>query len=164
MKKTDKKTIKKTMSEFKEFISRGNVIDLAVGIIIGSAFTAIVNSIVNDIIMPITSFIIGGLHFNDLKFVLKGATDTTSEVAILYGNFIQKTIDFLIIAMVVFIIIKQINKIRNKLEDIQKAKEKKDKEKQEVEALVAEVKNEPVVTETELLTQIRDLLQEKVHK
>ena len=81
------------IAEFKEFISRGSVVDLAVGIIVGSAFTSIVNSLVNDIVMPVVGAIIGGIDFTTLRFVLKAATDTSEEVAIMYGNFIQEIRD-----------------------------------------------------------------------
>lgn len=126
------------ISEFKEFVSRGNVIDLAVGIIIGSAFTSIVNSLVKDLIMPGVGYLIGGLKFDQYKFILAQATETTEEVAITYGNFIQQTVDFLIIAFVVFLMVKGINSFRKK-----------------EEPKVEEVK---VSDEVLLLTEIRDLL------
>ncbi len=85
--------------------SRGNVMDMAVGIIIGTAFTAIVSSLVKDILMPFISLIIGGINFTDLKIVIAQATANTAEVAITYGIFIQKVIDFLIIAFVVFMMV-----------------------------------------------------------
>jgi len=126
------------IKEFKEFISRGNVIDLAVGIIIGSAFTAIVNSLVKDLIMPAVGYLIGGLKFEQYKWVLAPATETAAEVAITYGNFIQQTVDFLIIAFVVFLMVKGINAFRRKEEP---------------------KKEEPKISdEVKLLTEIRDLL------
>lgn len=109
------------IEEFKEFISRGNVIELAVGIIIGSAFTAIVNSIVNDLIMPIIGVIMGGVNFNSLKIVLKEATFTTEEVAIFYGSFIQSVINFLIIAFVIFMVVKALNKFKKQEEVAEEA-------------------------------------------
>lgn len=129
------------ISEFKEFISRGNVIDLAVGIIIGSAFTAIVTSLVNQIIMPIIGFIIGGFDFSGLTIpqnVKKG------DAAIYYGAFIQQVINFLIIAFVVFCMVKLINRFkRKKIEEVE------------------EKPVEPVVSaELKMLTEIRDLLKE----
>ena len=105
------------IAEFKEFISRGSVIDLAVGVIIGSAFTAIVNSLVNDIIMPIVGIIIGGLNFADIKYVITPATADAAESAIYYGTFIQNIINFLIIAFVIFIMVKMINKLHRKKEE-----------------------------------------------
>lgn len=95
----------KFIKEFKEFISRGNVMDLAVGVVIGTAFTAIVNSLVNDIIMPIVGIITGGVDFSGLFFEIGGAKLT-------YGNFIGSVISFLLIALVVFFMVKFINKLR----------------------------------------------------
>jgi large conductance mechanosensitive channel len=97
------------LAEFKEFISRGSVIDLAVGVIIGSAFTAIVNSMVNDIIMPIFGWIFGGIDFTSLKYVITPASEGVAEAAIYYGNFIQNIVNFLLIALVIFSVIKMIN-------------------------------------------------------
>ncbi|MBP3284581.1 MAG: large-conductance mechanosensitive channel protein MscL [Clostridia bacterium] len=125
--------------EFKEFISRGNVVDLAVGMIIGSAFTSIVKSLVSDIIMPAIGFLIGGLQFTDYKWVLSPATETEAEVAIMYGSFIQQAVDFLIIAFVIFCMIKMITRFR-----------KKEEEKAEEVA--------PTPEDIKLLTEIRDLL------
>ncbi len=131
----------KFISEFKEFISRGNVVDLAVGVIIGSAFTAIVNSLVNQIIMPVIGFIIGGINFSDFKWTLKKAEGDTPEVAVYFGSFVQQVVNFLIIAFVVFMMVKLINMLKRKKED-------------EVE----EIKEEKVSKEEILLTEIRDLL------
>lgn len=105
------------IAEFKEFISRGSVIDLAVGVIIGSAFTAIVNSLVDDILMPIIGIIIGGLNFTDLKYVITPATENAAESAVYYGTFIQSIINFLIISFVIFVMIKMINKLHRKKEE-----------------------------------------------
>lgn len=100
-------------TEFKKFISRGNVIDMAVGIIIGTAFTAIVTSLVQQIIMPVIGYLIQGVNFSDLKIVLSAAGEEP-EVAIQYGAFIQQIINFLIIAFVVFLMVKLIGKLRKK--------------------------------------------------
>lgn len=136
----------KFLSEFKEFISRGNVIDLAVGIIVGSAFTAIVNSLVNDILMPVLGFIFGGINFESLKLVLKKAVEGVSdEVAIYIGNFVQRLIDFLLISAVVFIMVKLINRFRRKKE-------------QTAEPEHAEPEPPEPSEEVMLLTEIRDLL------
>ena len=126
------------IKEFKEFISRGNVIDLAVGIIIGSAFTAIVNSLVKDLIMPAVGYLIGGLKFDQYKWVLAPETEEVAEVAITYGNFVQQTVDFLIIAFVVFLMVKGINSFRRKEEP--------------------KVEEPKISDELKLLTEIRDLL------
>lgn len=129
--------------DFKTFIARGNVIDLAVGVIIGGAFGKIVSSVVGDIIMPPIGFILGGVSFSNLKIILKGAmVDAAGKpveaVSLNYGMFIQSIIDFLIIAFCIFILVKIINKIdavRN------------------VEKVAA-----PPPAEIQLLTEIRDLL------
>ncbi len=135
----------KFFGEFKEFISRGNVMDMAVGIIIGSAFTAIVNSLVKDMIMPLVGKIIGGINFADLKIVLTAAVGETPEVAICYGNFIQQILDFLIIAFVVFLMVKGVNSFHKKL-----SKQK--------EAAPEEPKAPEIPEDVKLLTEIRDLL------
>ena len=135
----------KFMKEFKEFISKGNVMDMAVGIIIGSAFTAIVTSLVNDIIMPLFGYIFGGINFSDLKVTLVEATEEAEGVFWNYGAFIQAIINFLLIALCVFIIVKQINKLK----DLVSKKEEEPEEEAEPE-LSAEAK---------LLTEIKELLQ-----
>ena len=103
------------IKEFKEFISRGNVIDLAVGVIIGSAFGKIVSSLVEDVLMPLIGICLGGLDF-------KGLSITLGNASIKYGIFIQNVIDFLIIAFCIFIFIKIINKITHKKEEAKKTK------------------------------------------
>jgi len=136
---------KSFIQEFKDFISRGNVMDLAVGIIIGTAFTAIIKSLVKDIIMPLIGLVLGGVNFTNIQLVLREATATTPELALTYGTFIQAIIDFLLIAIVVFLIIRSINKLRDK------------KEKE-----VVQPKAEPVTpADIILLSEIRDLLKEK---
>jgi large conductance mechanosensitive channel len=134
--------MKKFISEFKEFISRGNVIDLAVGIIIGSAFTSIVNSLVNQVIMPAIGFIIGKIDFTGLKFPPDAAE---GEAAIMYGAFIQQVINFLIIAFVVFCMVKMINKLKRI-----KAEEAKEKVEE----------TPPPSAELQMLTEIRDLFKD----
>ena len=101
--------MKRFFEEFKDFINRGNVIDLAVAVVIGAAFTAIVNSIVGDLIMPLISALTGGFHFPDMKFVLPFGA---GESAITYGNLINAIIQFLVIALVVFCIIKALNSMK----------------------------------------------------
>lgn len=102
--------MKKFISEFKEFISKGNVMTMAVGIIIGSAFTAIINSLVGDIITPIIGMIIGGMNF-------AGLSVTIGSASIMYGNFIQMVINFILTALVLFAIIKAFNKFSRKKEE-----------------------------------------------
>ena len=108
--------MKKFFDEFKKFISRGNVIDMAVGVIMGSTFTKIVTSLVNDVMMPAIGMIIGGKSFEQFKYVIEEATETTAESAIYYGKFIQSIVDFLIVALVVFVIVKLINNLHKKEE------------------------------------------------
>ncbi|WP_439558088.1 large-conductance mechanosensitive channel protein MscL [Dyadobacter sp.] len=100
------------LQEFKIFIAKGNVLDLAVGVVIGAAFGKITTSLVEDIINPILGLIIGGVDFTQLKIVLKEAVGDTPEVAVKYGNFIQVLIQFIIIAWVIFLIVKLANRLR----------------------------------------------------
>ncbi|MFZ6021929.1 MAG: large-conductance mechanosensitive channel protein MscL [Patescibacteria group bacterium] len=129
------------LQEFQTFIARGNVIDLAVGIIIGSAFTGIVNSLVKDVLLPPVGIIMGKVNFADLKLVLQAKSDTLPEVAILYGNLLQNALNFLLVALVVFSLVKAINTLKKKEEN----KETKKKE-----------------TELSVLTDIRALLKKRV--
>jgi large conductance mechanosensitive channel len=98
--------------EFKEFAVKGNMIDMAVGIIIGAAFGKIVSSIVGDVLMPPIGMLTGNMDFSQLAITLKAATDTSPAVAISYGKFINTVIDFLIVAFVIFMLIKQINRLK----------------------------------------------------
>ena len=133
--------LKKGLGEFKQFITRGNVVDLAVGVIIGGAFGKIVTSLVNDIIMPIIGVILGGLKFSELSI-------TVGSADIKYGLFIQNIVDFLIIAFCIFMFIKIINTFSNK------NKKEEVKAKEEIKA--------PIVNEeVKLLGEIRDLLKNK---
>lgn len=127
------------IAEFKEFISRGNVIDLAVGVVMGSAFTAIVTSLVNDIIMPAIGVLFGGIDFTSLRFVIREATETTEEAAIGYGNFIQCVVNFLLIAMVIFLVIKGMNAFKRKKEEV--AEETKPAEPSEEVLLLREIRD-----------------------
>lgn len=104
------------VGEFREFISRGNVVDMAVGIIVGSAFTAIVNSLVKDVITPFIAWIIGDTDFTSMALVLVPASGEGPGISIAYGNFIQQVVNFLIIAFVVFLMVKVINRFRRKKE------------------------------------------------
>ncbi len=138
--------------EFKEFAFKGNVLDLAVGVIMGGAFGKIVTSIVNDLIMPVLGYFMAGMDFKSLKYVMseavmEGDKVIKPETAILYGNFIQNIVDFLIVAISIFIFIKLINK----------SKEKLIKQKEAAPASVTPAKP----TQEELLAEIRDLLKDK---
>ena len=139
------------VAEFKEFISRGNVLDMAVGVIIGGAFGKISTSLVNDVIMPAISMLTGGIDFSSWKVILKaavagadGVIDPSTEVAIRYGTFLATILDFLIIAFAVFCLIKGINAFRRK---------KTEPEEPDGPAPEPEPSNEE-----KLLTEIRDLL------
>ena len=126
--------MKKFMKEFKEFALKGNVFDMAVGIIIGTAFGKIVASLVSDIFMPLLSLVIGRLNLADAKIILKPAelaadgSVAVAEVALTYGAFLNNVIDFLAIALVIFIMIQSINKLRRKEETKPEKKEEKPSE------------------------------------
>lgn len=131
------------LKELKNFMMRGNVVDMAVGVIVGGAFGKIVSSLVSDVIMPPIGYILGGVDFGDLKLVIKGATADAAAVSINYGTFIQTVLDFVIIATVLFFAIKGINALRNPKEEEKPA-------------------SPPAPSKEEvLLTEIRDLLKEK---
>ena len=138
--------------EFKEFISKGNVMDMAVGLVTGSAFTAIVTSLVNDVIMPAIGLLVGGLNFSDLKIVLRAATEEAVAVTLNYGSFIQAVVNFLIVAFVIFLVVKAMNKMRAAAEKLVK----KEEEEKAEEAAAAEPPADIV-----LLTEIRDLLKKE---
>ena len=151
---------KSIFTEFKEFISRGNVIDMAVGVIIGGSFGNISKSLVNDVVMPAVSMLTGGLNFESWKLVLKEAvlnadgSVATAEVAMNFGLFISTIVDFLITAFAVFCVIKAINTMRAKAEAAKKEEE-----------AAAEPETPPAPpepsAEEKLLMEIRDLLKEK---
>ena len=162
----DKKDKKGVIAEFKEFISKGNVVDMAVGVIIGSAFTAIVNSLVADIFTPIIGIIIGGIDFASLSFKIPDTEIDgkviTQGAELTYGNFIQSIITFLLTAVCVFIFVKVINAVRNgamfkkKKAEEEAASEAAKAEEEKPEA--AEAATPPKPTQEELLAEIRDLL------
>lgn len=138
----------KFFQEFKEFAVKGNVMDMAIGVVIGGAFGKIVTSLVSDIIMPVISAITGGLSFTDWKWVIReavvnGEEVVKPEVALTWGNFLQVIFDFLIIALSIFMVVRGINKMKAKLE-----------KPAEPEAPAAPAGP----TQEELLTEIRDLL------
>lgn len=112
------KSKKGLIGEFKEFISRGNVIDLAVGVVMGSAFTAIVTSLVNDMITPLIGLIMGGIDFSDLKVTIPSAIEGVKDAEICYGKFIQAVINFLIVSLVIFFVIKAMNSLKRKKEEV----------------------------------------------
>lgn len=129
------------LKDFKEFAFKGNVLDMAIGVIIGGAFGKIVTSLVNDLIMPIISILTGGINFTDLKFVITPAHGDVAENAIAYGSFIQNVVDFLIIAFCIFLFVRLIEKFKKKEEVKVEAPKKAD--------------------DIVLLEEIRDLLKAK---
>ena len=148
--------MKKFFKDFGEFIQKGNVMDMAVGVVIGTAFSAIVTSLVNDVIMPLVSLATGGVDFSNLFVSLNGQTYATLEEAqkagasvLAYGNFIQAIVNFLIIALCIFVALRIMKKAQDKLDQKLK-KEKKEEEAKKAEDVV-------------LLEEIRDLLK-KQHK
>lgn len=133
------------VKEFKDFAVKGNVVDMAVGIIIGAAFGKIVSSLVGDVIMPPIGWIIGGVDFSDLAIQLPAMVEGKAPVVIAYGKFIQTVLDFTIVAFAIFVVIKGLNKL-----------------KQKEEQAPAPTPVEPLPTKEELLlTEIRDLLKQK---
>ena len=130
------------LKEFKEFVSRGNVLDLAVGVIIGAAFGAIVKSLVADILMPPIGLLLGNVDFSDLAVTLKAAADGAEAVTLRYGLFIQTVVDFVIIAFAIFLVVKAMNSVQKKEEEAPPPPPKPSKEE-------------------ELLTEIRDALRSK---
>lgn len=162
------RSMKKFFQEFKKFITRGSVIDLAVGVVIGGAFSKITSSLVADIIMPIISLITGSADVSDWKWVIKEAVYdangvvTNAEVALRYGNLIQTIIDFIIIGFVIFVILRIINNTRDYADKRKKELEEKrlKKEGKWVEP-TPEVPAPPKPTSEELLVEIRDLLKDQ---
>ena len=152
-KKIDLENIKskepKVLKEFKEFINRGSVTDLAVGMIVGSAFTAIVTSLVNDVVMPVISMIIGGFDFTGLKLTIPAYVEGIEPATVNYGNFLQALVNFLVIAFVIFLMVRAINNMKKKsapapVEDKAAAKAED--------------------SQTEVLKEIRDLLKSQTKK
>ncbi len=138
--------MKKVWQEFKDFAFKGNVIDMAVGVVVGGAFSKIVTSLVGDIITPLIGLITGGTDLKNLKYVFTPATENVAESALNYGQFLQNIIDFFIIAFSIFMFVKIISIARKKFE-----------RKEEIEEITEEPKGP---TTEELLSEIRDLLKE----
>lgn len=159
--------MKKFFKEFKEFITRGSVLDMAVGVIVGSAFTAIVTALSNNILKPIINWILtlifGQNSLSDIYTYLKkvevdGVVDLTQSIYIDWGAFINAIINFIIIAFVLFVIVKAINNFQRKMCELE---EKVKKQDEQPAPEVTEPEPEPVDEHLELLKEIRDLLKEK---
>ena len=149
--------------EFKEFIDRGNVMDLAIGVAVGGAFTAIVNSLVNDMIMPITSLILGGVDFSTLAIDIPNifGADTTAHIA--YGNFLQNVVNFLVVALTVFLIVRTLNRLNAKakigLQAI-KAKEAADRAEKRKEAEAEKARQNKAMVKKLIKEELKDAGQE----
>ena len=130
-------------SDFKKFISKGNILDMSVGVVVGGAFGKITTSLVNDVFMPLIGMLIGGVDLGKLNIVLKPATDTAEAVTLGIGTFLTTIIDFVLVAFVIFLMIKTINRFRRKKEEEPEPEKPKDP------------------TTEELLAEIRDLLKEQ---
>jgi large conductance mechanosensitive channel len=146
--------MKKFFQEFREFAVKGNVVDLAIAVIIGGAFGKIVSSFVADIIMPPLGVLMGGINFSDIKVILKealmsGGTIVKPAITLNIGNFLQNVLDFLIIALTVFVAVKVMSRVKKNLEPILK-------QEKAVEEKIA-----PLSKDQELLTEIRDLLKKE---
>lgn len=147
-KKNDlEKKLSGTMSEFKAFILKGNIIDMAVGVIIGGAFSKIVTSLVNDILMPLLGAVTGGASFNEYKYVIHSAVldeaqnVVTPEVAVLYGSFIQNIIDFLIVGLCMFFMVKAVAMVTSKFHHEEEKKEEPAPAGPTTEELLAEIRD-----------------------
>ena len=148
----------KFLTEFKEFATKGNVVDMAVGVVIGAAFGKIVSSLVDDLIMPLVGVATGGINFTDYKIVLQkavmdGAEVIKPEVTLNWGTWVQTIVNFLIVAFSIFVAIKFMNRLRKRkdLED-------------EAEAATADAAVEAPTKDQELLTEIRDLLKQQAEE
>lgn len=143
----------KFIGEFKKFISQGSVMDLAVGMVIGSAFTAIVTSLVNDIIMPVVGLLIGGVDFTNLSITIPNFFGNDTAAVIAYGNFIQNIVNFLVIAFALFMVVRVLNKMKERsaklaekaLKKEEKAEEEKEEKKEDeqtalLKSILAELK------------------------
>ena len=135
----------KLFKEFKDFAVKGNMIDMAIGIIIGASFNAVINVLVKNIILPTLSLLSDGINFQEQKLILRSATETTSQVSIDYGLFAETALDFLIVGLTIFMVVKFINKLKTKADDI----------KDESVATPADIK---------LLSEIKKLLEDQNQK
>ena len=149
--------------EFKEFIDRGNVMDLAIGVAVGGAFTAIVNSLVNDMIMPITSLILGGVDFSTLAIDIPNIFGANTTAHIAYGNFLQNVVNFLVVALTVFLIVRTLNRLNAKaksgLQAI-KAKEAVERAEKRKEAEAEKARQNKAMVKKLIKEELKDAGQE----
>lgn len=143
--------MKQFFKDFKAFAMKGNIMDMAVGVVVGGAFSKIVSSLVEDIITPLIALLTGDVSLVDLKWIITAATDTQAEVALTYGNFLQSVLDFLIIAFSIFCVLRLMMNAQKKIETLAKKKQEEE---------VAQ-ETAPVDTELSLLIEIRDLLKKE---
>lgn len=162
--------MKKFWEDFKKFASKGNIIDMAVGVVIGTAFGKIVSSFVSDVITPLISLLTGSVNLTDLKLVMRHAVLDSegnilkAEVALTYGNFIQSIIDFLIIALSIFLFLRIVMNMKNKFEAAKAKILQEEKDKQEDEAEKEENEEPKPSDEILLLSEIRDLIKHQAEE
>ena len=138
------------MKEFREFLNRCSIVDLAIGVAVGGAFTSIANSLVNDVIMPIASLLMGGLDFSSLSIDIPNIFGLSSSAHIAYGNFLQNVVNFLVIAFTVFILVRTINRLNTrhdeqvKAEKAEEAADKKEKEQKAAQKLAQKIVKESI--------------------
>lgn len=156
-KKKLRKSVTKEVDEFKKFIMQGNIVDMAVGVIIGGAFGKIVTSLVNDILMPLIGILIGGIDFTKLSI-------TVLDAQIMYGSFIQQVIDFLIVSICIFVFLKIIAKLGSKFKKSNSKVDEENKNEEDVTNENNENNEKDISKEIKLLTEIRDLLKDDKDK
>ncbi|MBP3329540.1 MAG: large conductance mechanosensitive channel protein MscL [Clostridia bacterium] len=161
--------MKNFFKDFKEFITKGNIIDMAVGVVIGGAFGKIVTGLVENVINPVIAKLTGAINMNEMMTEIQPATETTEAINIMWGTWLQTIIDFLIVALCVFVVLRIIMKVKNKLdaakiaEEEKKAAEEKAKEEAELEAIKARQAQleESTLNQEKLLADIKDILSKK---
>lgn len=150
--------MKNLLEEFKQFAMRGNVVDLAVAVVVGGAFGKIVSSLTNDIIMPVIGYVTGGIDFSDLQWTLSKTINDAPPVTIGYGLFINSIITFLIVAFVIFMVVKGMNEIQKQKELVIARKLKKAQKEEEEQKKESKEEKDILSKQEQLLTEIRDLL------
>lgn len=161
--------MKNFFKDFKEFITKGNIIDMAVGVVIGGAFGKIVTGLVENVINPVIAKLTGAINMNEMMTEIQPATETTEAINIMWGTWLQTIIDFIIVALCVFVVLRIIMKVKNKLdaakiaEEEKKAAEEKAKEEAELEAIKARQAQleESTLNQEKLLADIKDILSKK---